>query len=72
MVQVEVRQHDVELLDSLEQVRPLEQPRDPSASVEHQRRVAFAQQRTRGVSAVCRQPSAAAEHDHRLEHRPKL
>ena len=69
VVEVEVGEQDVEARDSVEQLGSLDQAADAGAGVDHDRRVAVAQERAGGVPAVGRKPAAAAEDNQAFEHR---
>ena len=61
MVEVEVGQHDVELVDSVEQRRLLDQAPDPGARVDQDRLPAPPEQGTRCLTTVGGEPASSAE-----------
>ena len=61
MVEVEVRQHDVETIDAVEEIRLLDAPSDPGAGIDQDCAGAVPVQGTRGLAAVGGKPTPRAE-----------
>ncbi len=69
VVEVEVREHDVQARDAGQVFGVLDQAADPGSGVDEDRVVAVAQQRARGVASEGGEPPAAAEDGERRRHR---